>query len=386
MDDGEKVNAKYEYTAAEGATQELSMSRGEVLTLLDDSKTWWKVKNSKGKVGYVPSNYIVRNSKQKKEKPKKIPQPTTQTQPKLNRNLNGKVDYFNDWIKKTKKEMLKRKKKRDGHGEKYCLALYTYNKTRDDELDLHKGQRVLILEESEDDWWRGRNMETGHDGWFPSNYVEHVAADNHANSQATEQNQSPLDGYSNNSPVIDHVRCLYSFQAKTAEELSFSENDELDIIGKVEEDPDWWVGRNMDGRIGLVPRIYTEIMSQQAPPQHEPPAPSVSAGPYAAMRQKSWFFENVKTRSMAEEALRGANEGEFLVRPSEGFPGALSISVRGRNKNKHFKVTNPENQYLIGQRKFGTVDELISNYIKNPIFSDGAEKLYLVRSLPNREY
>ena len=64
--------------------------------------------------------------------------------------------------------------RKDGHGEKYCLALYTYNKTRDDELDLHKGQRILILEESEDDWWRGRNMETGHDGWFPSNYVEHV--------------------------------------------------------------------------------------------------------------------------------------------------------------------------------------------------------------------
>ena len=127
------------------------------------------------------------------------------------------------------------------------------------------------------------------------------------------------------------------------------------------EDPDWWVGRNTDGRIGLVPRIYTEILSRQGPPEHEPPAPSVSAGPYAAMRQKSWFFENVKTRSMAEEALRGANEGEFLVRPSEGFPGALSISVRGRNKNKHFKVTNPDNQYLIGQRKFGTVDELIRN-------------------------
>ena len=34
----------------------------------------------------------------------------------------------------------------------------------------------MILEESEDDWWRGRNMESGQDGWFPSNYVEMVKA------------------------------------------------------------------------------------------------------------------------------------------------------------------------------------------------------------------
>ena len=56
-----------------------------------------------------------------------------------------------------------------------CEALYNYDKTRDDELQLYKGQKILILEESEDDWWRGRNLENGQDGWFPSNYVELVS-------------------------------------------------------------------------------------------------------------------------------------------------------------------------------------------------------------------
>ena len=39
------------------------MSRGEVLGLIDDSKTWWKVKNRAGQIGYVPSNYIIRTKK-----------------------------------------------------------------------------------------------------------------------------------------------------------------------------------------------------------------------------------------------------------------------------------------------------------------------------------
>lgn len=39
------------------------MSRNEVLTLIDDSKTWWKVRNKQGKVGYVPSNYIQKEKK-----------------------------------------------------------------------------------------------------------------------------------------------------------------------------------------------------------------------------------------------------------------------------------------------------------------------------------
>ena len=55
--------------------------------------------------------------------------------------------------------------------ERRVVAKYNYEKQRDDELELVKGNRVVVLEESEDKWWRGRNLETGEDGWFPSNYV-----------------------------------------------------------------------------------------------------------------------------------------------------------------------------------------------------------------------
>jgi len=414
MDDGfEKVQAKYDYTAAEGAVQELSMLRGEVLTLLDDSKSWWRVKNKIGKSGYVPSNYIMRTKSTKnKTKIKETSKPTKEPLKirKSDKSINGKVKYFNDWLKKSQFRKFKKsdepKAKKD---DLICEALYNYDKTRDDELQLYKGQKILILEESEDDWWRGRNLENGQDGWFPSNYVElppgyakvyhqgiyqgvsKISSCKMDQKQSTNQDQEQfsedvLAAYSDNSPVIENVRCLYDFSAKTTEELSFRENDELQILGKVDNDPEWWVGRDRDGRIGLIPRIYTEVMEtrQAQPPKNSVTSAPVPSGRYAAMQSKDWFFCQIETRDMAENELRNAIEGDFIVRPSESSrgEGSLSISVKGKLKNKHFKVTRENNQFKIGQRNFNSVDDLISNYIKNPIFSNGDEKLYLVRPLP----
>lgn len=50
------VVSKFDYKAQE--TQELSITKNERLTLLDDSRNWWKVLNGDGRVGYVPSNYV----------------------------------------------------------------------------------------------------------------------------------------------------------------------------------------------------------------------------------------------------------------------------------------------------------------------------------------
>lgn len=61
QDDVCYVVAKYDYTA-QGA-QELELRKNERYMLLDDSKHWWRVQNSRNQSGYVPSNYV------KKEKP-----------------------------------------------------------------------------------------------------------------------------------------------------------------------------------------------------------------------------------------------------------------------------------------------------------------------------
>ncbi|KAF7262542.1 hypothetical protein EG68_00235 [Paragonimus skrjabini miyazakii] len=48
--------AKFDYYATE--SHELTVLEGERLTLLDNSSLWWKVMNTQGEVGYVPSNYV----------------------------------------------------------------------------------------------------------------------------------------------------------------------------------------------------------------------------------------------------------------------------------------------------------------------------------------
>ena len=55
------VVAKYDY-AAQGA-QELDLRKNERYLLLDDSKHWWRVQNTRNQSGYVPSNYVKKEKK-----------------------------------------------------------------------------------------------------------------------------------------------------------------------------------------------------------------------------------------------------------------------------------------------------------------------------------
>ena len=50
------VQGKWDFEARN--EDELSFRKKETLSLLDDSKTWWKVKNGNGEVGYIPSNFV----------------------------------------------------------------------------------------------------------------------------------------------------------------------------------------------------------------------------------------------------------------------------------------------------------------------------------------
>ncbi|KAG7463421.1 hypothetical protein MATL_G00176350 [Megalops atlanticus] len=379
------VIAKWDYTAQQD--QELDIRKNERLWLLDDSKTWWRVRNAANRTGYVPSNYVERKNSLKKGS--------------LVKNLKDTLG-----LGKTKRKTTARDASptpstdaeypsngSGGGAERIydlntpALVKFAYAAEREDELTLVKGTRVVVMEKCSDGWWRGSYA--GRVGWFPSNYVQEEG-DEASAEPARFQAPRPGTALSNGqgARVLHVVQTLYPFSSVTEEELNFEKGETMEVVEKPENDPEWWRCKNARGQVGLVPKNYVVVLSDgPAPGGHSagPHSPQVGhAGPSRSGKfaGKDWYYGNV-TRHQAECALneRGV-EGDFLVRDSESSPSDFSVSLKAPGKNKHFKVQLVDGVYCIGQRRFGTMDELVEHYKKAPIFtSEQGEKLYLVRPL-----
>eukprot|EP00118_Oscarella_pearsei_P023295 m.276743 g.276743 ORF g.276743 m.276743 type:complete len:184 (+) comp40605_c0_seq97:208-759(+) len=50
-------------------------------------------------------------------------------------------------------------------------AFRRHVRLRSDDLSFHKGERLQIMINNDDDWWKARSLTTGLDGYIPSNYV-----------------------------------------------------------------------------------------------------------------------------------------------------------------------------------------------------------------------
>ncbi|XP_006788337.1 cytoplasmic protein NCK2-like [Neolamprologus brichardi] len=391
------VVAKWDYTAQQD--QELDIRKNERLFLLDDSKTWWRVRNASNQTGYVPSNYVERkNSLKKGSLVKNIkdtlglgktkrktsardasPTPSSDTEYHSNGSGGGGVGV--------------------GAAERIydlnipAIVKFAYTAERDDELTLVKGSRVIVMEKCSDGWWRGN--QAGRVGWFPSNYVQEElgGSDDRGEGDSSrgylEASQGTLlaNGRTGGRGGVLHlVQTLYPFSSVTEEELNFEKGEVMEVVEKPENDPEWWRCKNSRGMVGLVPKNYVTVLDERpgppsstsSSPQNRLLAPARS-GRFAG---RDWYYGNI-TRHQAECILNEkGEEGDFLIRDSESSPSDFSVSLKAVGKNKHFKVQLSDGVYCIGQRRFNSMDELVEHYKKAPIFtSEHGEKLYLVKAL-----
>jgi hypothetical protein len=365
QDDICHVVAKYDY-AAQGP-QELDLRKNERYLLLDDSKHWWKVQNSRNQAGYVPSNYV------KKEKPSLF----DSIKKKVKKGAGSKTLPSNNSPSRTVESpsMARRQAADPSEAIGTAVVKYNYQAQQPDELSLVKGSRILILEKSNDGWWRGQSGNVA--GWFPSNYTQEEGdADDTLHTYAMAEN------------VLDIVVALYAFSSTNDQELSFEKGDRLEILDRPPSDPEWYKARNAQGQIGLVPRNYLQELSEYLTQPYldrkqEPMERSQVSVEKPHLVDKPWYYGNI-TRYVCDNLLnQRGHDGDFLIRDSETNVGDYSVSLKAPGRNKHFRVHVEGALYCIGQRKFHTLDQLVDHYQRAPIYTNKqGEKLYLVRPLP----
>uniref|UniRef100_A0A672ZP71 SH3 and cysteine rich domain 3 n=1 Tax=Sphaeramia orbicularis TaxID=375764 RepID=A0A672ZP71_9TELE len=56
----------------------------------------------------------------------------------------------------------------------YYLALYRFKAIEKDDLDVHAGDRITVIDDSNEEWWRGKSGERT--GFIPANYIIRVRA------------------------------------------------------------------------------------------------------------------------------------------------------------------------------------------------------------------
>eukprot|EP01121_Diplochlamys_sp_Union-15-3_P015751 TRINITY_DN525_c0_g1_i7.p1 TRINITY_DN525_c0_g1~~TRINITY_DN525_c0_g1_i7.p1 ORF type:complete len:448 (-),score=108.04 TRINITY_DN525_c0_g1_i7:57-1400(-) len=80
-----------------------------------------------------------------------------------------------------------------------------------------------------------------------------------------EETKSPSPGSnSKNVPADILVRCLYDYDATEDNELSFKEGEILVLIDK--DETGWWEGRKENGKVGIFPSNFVEIIGAEGKP------------------------------------------------------------------------------------------------------------------------
>ncbi|KAL4240359.1 Growth factor receptor-bound protein 2 [Mactra antiquata] len=216
--------AKHEFNAT--ADDELSFCKGDCLKILskDDDQNWYKAE-FQGREGFVPNNYIEMkqhewykgNMKRAQAEQELLAQSNgkylhpdgaflirgCESQPgefslsvkfqegvqhfKILRDGNGK--YFlwivkfqsiHELIEYHRRSSVSRSqaitlKDMKGCGQmKKAMAMYDFTPQEDGELLMKKNDELVIEEEIDRHWWKGKNCRTNQIGLFPANYVKNL--------------------------------------------------------------------------------------------------------------------------------------------------------------------------------------------------------------------
>ncbi|XP_043758530.1 SH3 domain-containing protein 19 isoform X3 [Cervus elaphus] len=215
---GPRCIARFEYIGDQ--KDELSFSEGEIIILKEYVNDEWARGELGDRSGIFPLNFVELIEDH----------PTSGTNV-----LSAKVPP------KTKKEDSGANSQENNLCGEWCEALHSFMAETSEDLSFKRGDRILILERVDSDWYKGRLRDR--EGIFPAVFVRPCPA------EAKGMAALSLKGRK--------AKALYDFHGENEDELSFKAGD---IITELESVDDDWMSGELMGKSGIFPKTYIQFL------------------------------------------------------------------------------------------------------------------------------
>ncbi|XP_063776635.1 SH3 domain-containing protein 19 isoform X2 [Pseudophryne corroboree] len=201
---------------------DLSLSSGEIVYLLEKVDNEWYRGKCHGNTGIFPVNHV----RIKVDIPEKV-------NPKRNSSAST--------IKGPR-----------------CVARFEYIGDQKDELSFSEGDTIILREYINDEWVKGELK--GRIGIFPVNYVEVLEDLANKTTDSLDSQKNKLSGSSAQQSRLsgEWGEALYDFAAEAEDDLPFRKGDKILIVERL--DLEWYKGR-LNGREGILPSAFVQLCS-----------------------------------------------------------------------------------------------------------------------------
>lgn len=380
---GSFASVKHNYKSQQ--PDELSLTKGTKISVLEKSDDGWWKGEIEGKIGWFPSNYVIEqlpnetdnshnlklNSPSKSTQSKQITAPTTNTT-NITNISNDDINISNNdqvqsGLSMTKQDTIS-SNLFENDNTQYVLfvvvALYSFQSQNSEELSFSKDERLDIIEKpmNDPDWWRACNQ-LGETGLVPKNYVQ----------------------------IVPNVKSIRSWSAKSPVKKTFSGGNNpqaIDLIASSINEPN---NTNTNGQNSTIMTKHLALGNGNLFESSTNSSQAIVPTSLAQLahdleiklklNDKLWYH-GVMSRQQCDQLLNAyAEDGDFLIRNSETSAGDFSVSLKAPVRNKHFRVHYIDDSFCIGQRKFDSLDELVEHYKRTPIYTSATgEKMFLKKA------
>ncbi|KAM4809440.1 SH3 domain-containing protein 19 [Rhinophrynus dorsalis] len=212
---GPRCKARFEFIGDQ--KDELSFSEGDVISLKEYISEEWARGELRGQTGVFPINFV--------EIIEDLPAFGS------NKSASDTVD-----LQKTK---LSGPATQPMSGE-WCEALYDFAAEADEDLPFKKGDKILITERLDSEWYKGRL--NGKEGILPAAFVQI------SSGLKPWQTQGGKAG-------TGKARALYDFNGENEDELSFKAGDIISALESIDKE---WMSGELNGRSGIFPKNFVQ--------------------------------------------------------------------------------------------------------------------------------